>query len=171
MDERMTLQQENVLKAAGLRVTPQRLAILRLLRGTKAHPSPEMVYRELKPTYPGLSLNTVYLTLRALEQASLLRRIGMGENVYRYDANVTPHVHLVCRGCGRVDDYPGDLGAVLAELQRTVKTGSTWDIQAQDSCFYGYCPGCREKRGQFSVTEKPASAATPTVPPGNQEEV
>jgi len=137
--------EEEILRAAGLRVTPQRLSILRLLRGTRAHPSPEMVYRELKPLFPGLSLNTVYQTLHALEGAGVLRRISMEENIYRYDANVAPHVHLVCRGCGRVDDCDGDLEPLLAELARRVAAGSAWDIRAQDSCFYGYCPDCRRR--------------------------
>lgn len=143
--KKTTEAEEDILRAAGLRVTPQRVSILRLLRGTKAHPSPEMVYRELKPVFPGLSLNTVYQTLHALEGAGLLRRIGMEDNIYRYDANVAPHVHLVCRGCGRVDDCDGDLDPLLGELARRVAAESTWDIRAQDSCFYGYCPDCRRE--------------------------
>ncbi|MBC7338356.1 MAG: transcriptional repressor [Firmicutes bacterium] len=137
--------EHEILRSAGLRVTPQRVAILKLLRGTRAHPSPEMVYRELKPAYPGLSLNTVYQTLHALEKAGVLRRISMEENVYRFDANVAPHVHLVCRGCGRVDDCNGDLEPLLEHLGREVAARCAWDIRAQDSCFYGYCPGCRSE--------------------------
>ncbi len=139
--------EQALLRSAGLRVTPQRLAILRYLRGTKSHPSPEMVYRRLEPDYPGLSPNTVYLTLRALEEAGLLRRISMEENVYRYDANVAPHVHLVCRRCGRVDDTNGELVPLLIELGEAVKGKSGragWEIGPQDSCFYGLCPACRE---------------------------
>ncbi len=138
--------EEEILRLAGLRVTPQRLAILRFLRGTKSHPTAEMVYRQLLPDYPGLSPNTVYLTLRALEDSSLLRRISMEENVHRYDANVAPHVHLVCRRCGRVDDCNGELVPLLRGLGEAVK-GRTdpagWAIEAQDSCFYGLCPECR----------------------------
>ncbi|MEW6545680.1 MAG: Fur family transcriptional regulator [Bacillota bacterium] len=144
--------EQSILRSAGLRVTPQRVAILGFLRGSKAHPSPEMVYRELKPVYPGLSLNTVYQTLHALEEAGLLRRISMEENVYRYDANVAPHVHLVCRGCGRVEDCDGDLGPLLEQLGRAVAARSAWDIRAQDSCFYGYCPRCRQEQGESPQT-------------------
>ncbi|MDI6893360.1 MAG: Fur family transcriptional regulator [Bacillota bacterium] len=140
--------EQDILRSAALRVTPQRVSILRLLRGSKAHPSPEMVYRELKPAYPGLSLNTVYQTLHSLEDAGVLRRISMEDNVYRYDANVAPHVHLVCRGCGRVDDCDGDLDALLGELGERVAARSAWDIRAQDSCFYGYCPACRREEGK-----------------------
>lgn len=145
---------EDQLRAVGLRATPQRLAILKAVRGTTAHPSPEMVYRWLKPSYPGLSLNTVYQTLHALEGAGFLRRISMEENVYRYDANVAPHVHLICRGCGRVDDCNGNLTPRLVELGRAVATASGWLVQAQDSCFYGYCPSCRSEGSSSGAEER-----------------
>ena len=136
---------EAVLRKTGLRVTPQRLAIVQLLLGSKAHPSPEMVYRDLKPEHPRLSLNTVYQTLRSLEGAGALRRIGMEENVYRYDANVLPHAHLVCRSCGRVDDTNGNLEPLLGELMARVPQATGWDIRAMDCTFYGFCPDCRDR--------------------------
>ncbi len=143
------VEEKGLLRLAGLRVTPQRLAILRYLRGTKSHPTADMVYRRLVPDFPGLSPNTVYLTLRALEEAALLRRISMEENVHRYDADVAPHVHLVCRRCGRVDDCNGELVPLLSELGEAVKgkTGPAgWEIGAQDSCFCGLCPDCGSAR-------------------------
>jgi len=139
--------EKHLLRSAGLRVTPQRLAILRCLRNTTSHPTPEAVYRRLLPDFPGLSPNTVYLTLRTLEEAGLLRRISLEGSVQRYDADVTPHVHLVCRRCGRVDDCDGGLVPLLRGLGEAVrdKVGPTgWEIGAQDSCFYGLCPKCRQ---------------------------
>lgn len=137
------LKDQELLKQAGLRLTPQRLAIIGYMRGTKAHPSPETVYEALKPTNPGLSLNTVYQTLRALEDAGLVRRISMEENVYRYDANVAPHAHLVCLGCDRVDDTNGEIEPLLMDLLKKVRTKTDWDVRTLDCCFYGYCPDCR----------------------------
>lgn len=92
--------EQDILRAAGLRVTPQRVAILKLLQASKAQPSPDMVYRELKPAFPGLSLNTVYQTLHALERAELLRRIGVEENVYRFDATWHPTCTWCAGGAG-----------------------------------------------------------------------
>ncbi len=164
MTDKQGGNEQELLRSAGLRVTPQRLAILRYLRGTRSHPSPETVYRQLAPEHPGLSQNTVYLTLRAFENAGLLRRVSMEENVFRYDANVTPHVHLVCRGCGRVDDANGELVPLLQKLGEAVRArcvrtdapakaggvagggAAGWEVEAQDSCFYGLCPECRRKR-------------------------
>lgn len=131
-----------------MRVTPQRLAIMQMLRGTKAHPSPETVHRELKSAYPGLSLNTVYQTLHSLEQAGLLRRISMEENVYRYDANTAPHAHLICRNCGRVDDTNGDIEPLMQDLLKKSAAKSPWDIRELDCCFYGLCPVCRNAQSE-----------------------
>ncbi|HHX28802.1 MAG TPA: transcriptional repressor [Firmicutes bacterium] len=142
--EHVKPDEQQALRLAGMRVTPQRLAIMRLMRGSKAHPSPEMVYQELKPDFPGLSPNTVYQTLHSLEEAGLLRRISMEENVYRYDANVKPHAHLVCRACGRVDDTNGMLEPLLDELLHNGSATTNWDILAMDCCFYGRCPDCRK---------------------------
>lgn len=135
--------EEGVLRRSGMRVTPQRLAIVKMLLGSKAHPSPEMVYRELRPAFPGLSLNTVYQTLHALEEAGALRRVGMEENVYRYDANVRPHAHLVCRSCGRIDDTNGQLEPLLKELRMKLPSATDWEVRALDCTFYGHCPRCR----------------------------
>lgn len=146
MGEQTTTEQQ-ALKLAGLRATPQRLAIIRYLQGTKAHPSPEMVHRELSGEYPSLSVNTVYQTLHSLEEAGLLRRISMEENVYRYDANVTPHAHIVCRHCGRVDDTNGEIQPLLTELLKVGSSRIHWDIRAIDCCFYGYCPECQRALG------------------------
>lgn len=137
---------EQALRKAGMRVTPQRLAIAGLLRGSKAHPSPEMVYSDLKPEYPGLSLNTVYQTLHTLEDAGLLRRISMEENVHRYDANTAPHAHLVCRSCGRVDDADESVDPLLLDLWQKEADLSKWDIHAMDCVFFGLCPECARTR-------------------------
>ncbi|MGE5580261.1 MAG: Fur family transcriptional regulator [Bacillota bacterium] len=161
---------QQALRQAGMRVTPQRLAIAALLRGSKAHPSPEMVYGDLKPKFPGLSLNTVYQTLHALEDAGLLRRISMEESVYRYDANVSPHAHLVCRKCGRVDDADESLDPVLRDLlEKQNRAGAAsgessggssgessvgWELYAVDCCFFGLCPTCVEARESLRTNEE-----------------
>lgn len=132
-----------VLRAKGLRVTPQRAAIYRFLRGTRSHPRAEVVYRELKPEYPGMSLNTVYKTLLALEQAGLIQRFTTGESVFRYDADTSPHVHAVCLKCGRVADVPGDFGRELGDLATKVRGGTDFQVKSNVHLVFGYCPECR----------------------------
>ena len=141
-----------LLRRAGLRATPQRLAVLNLLLNTTSHPGPEAVHRTLAPAHPGLSLNTVYQTLHALDAAGMLRRVAGGLATYRYDANLHSHVHLVCRSCGRVDDCSGH-AQLLTDLHRAVAGRTAWALVDQDPCFYGYCPSCRPA-GEPSTREE-----------------
>ena len=78
-----------LLKSKGLRVTPQRLAILDILRSTKAHPSVETVYDLVRERFPSISFNTVYKTLQSFEDAGLVWKLSI-DNLYRYDGNTLP---------------------------------------------------------------------------------
>lgn len=141
--ERQLEHELQLLRQAGLRATPQRLAVLSLVLNSTSHPGPEAVYRSLAPRHPGLSMNTVYQTLHTLEESGILRRVAGQESTYRYDANVRPHVHLVCKSCGRVDDC-SDHTQLLGDLHRAVAAQTAWTLVDQDPCFYGYCPSCQE---------------------------
>ncbi len=132
-----------ILRGKGLRVTPQRVAIYRFLAGTRSHPAAEVIYRELKPQYPGMSLNTVYKTLLALEQAGLVQRFTTGENVYHYDADTSPHIHAVCLKCGRVSDVAGDFGRELGELAQRVRSHTDFVVRSNAHLVFGYCPECK----------------------------
>ncbi|MGE5484541.1 MAG: Fur family transcriptional regulator [Ignavibacteriales bacterium] len=131
------------LRDKGLRVTPQRVAIYRYLRGTRAHPMAEAIYAELRPQYPGMSLNTVYKTLLALEQVGLVQRFTTGENVFHYDADTSPHVHAVCLRCGRVSDVPGDFTRELDEMRKRVAGKTDFKVMSNSHLVFGYCPECR----------------------------
>jgi Fur family peroxide stress response transcriptional regulator len=90
------------LQNAGLRVTPQRLAITRLLVGTDRHPTAQMIYEELRPEHPSLSLATVYNTLEVLVEAGVINALGAaGDDSIHYDADTSPHVNLACIACHR----------------------------------------------------------------------
>lgn len=132
---------KEILKKKGLRVTPQRELIYRLLLKSKAHPTADNVYWEVRKTFPSVSFNTVYKTVRSFEEAGLLQRFNTGENVYRYDANVVPHPHFICLSCGRVDDvdeFPGDLENFI----RKAAASSPNKIKFANLHLYGYCPQC-----------------------------
>ena len=113
------------LREAGLRVTPQRMAIYLTLVKTKAHPCAELVYQELHHDFPSLSLNTVYNTLQIFEELGLVRRLDTGEGMCRYDANPSPHMHFVCKVCGRVLDIEYDGTTTLAGIREHVQLAAT----------------------------------------------
>jgi len=79
------------LRQSGLRLTPQRLAIFQLLTNSKQHPTVQMIYDQLRPQYPSLSLATVYNTLDMLVQLGLVNALGSAsDDAVHYDADTHP---------------------------------------------------------------------------------
>jgi len=95
-------------KELGLKVTPQRIAIYKELASTNQHPSTETIYKKIKDYYPNISLTTVYRTLETFEKLGMISVVNVLYNAARYDANITPHHHIVCTECKRVDDIYDD---------------------------------------------------------------
>ncbi|HHY34822.1 MAG TPA: transcriptional repressor [Firmicutes bacterium] len=135
------------LRDAGLKVTPQRLAIYKMLLSTKGHPTADEICRTVKESIPGLSFNTVYKTLLSLEEKGLVQRLDVGQDCDRFDANTRSHVHLVCLNCGKVSDFGDDTPACVADLTGRIKRESDWDIRTASFAAYGYCPECRGTGG------------------------
>lgn len=130
-----------LLKKKGMRVTPQREAIYRLLAGNKGHPTAEHIFHEVKKAFPSISFNTVYKTLLSFEEAGLIQRFNTGQNIYRYDADVSAHPHFICLQCGRVDDmreYPDNVEDFIGKAERF----SPGKMKFVTLHFYGYCPQC-----------------------------
>ncbi|MGF1600874.1 MAG: Fur family transcriptional regulator [Thermosynechococcaceae cyanobacterium] len=96
------------LKARGLRVTPQRYAVYANLLGRADHPTVDQILGDLNQEYPVSSQATVYSSLQALRSVNLVREVLLEEGVSRYDANVKPHHHFRCKGCGEIEDIPWD---------------------------------------------------------------
>lgn len=84
-----------VLKSHNLKATPQRIAIYDMLCSTVEHPTADTIYKALSSNYPSMSLATVYKTLDALSNANLIQILNVGEDSFRYDANVKSHPHAI----------------------------------------------------------------------------
>jgi Fur family peroxide stress response transcriptional regulator len=96
---------EALCRGQGVRVTPQRMAVYKALSEDTAHPSADRLFERLRRQMPTLSLMTVYRILESLEELGVVRRVSTPGGVSRFDANVEPHQHLVCRRCGRMSDH------------------------------------------------------------------
>jgi Fur family peroxide stress response transcriptional regulator len=95
-------------RAAGIKLTHQRLEIFRAVASSLDHPSAEAVLRAVQSTTPTVSLDTVYRTLWLLTDLGLLTTLGPRQDSVRFDANVENHHHYVCTRCGLVRDFQSD---------------------------------------------------------------
>lgn len=130
------------IRDAGLKVTPQRIAVCDWLYRNNTHPTAADVYEALREAFPTMSLATVYSTLEVLEGLKLIYPVGTNaDSSKRYDTVSRPHVNLVCRRCGRVIDAPSD--RLLDEARRSV---APYGFAAQDITvvIYGFCADCQE---------------------------
>ena len=95
-DSKLNYEKVNKLfNKLGLKLTMQRYAILDYLLNTKSHPSAEMIYNELKNRYPTITLSTVYNTLEIFEKKGIIKRVPTFTGTARYDADISPHLHLI----------------------------------------------------------------------------
>ncbi len=129
------------LKQAGLRLTPQRVAICKILAESKDHPTAMMIYHQLLPQFPTLSLATVYKTLNVLKSMGLVHTLGdAGDGAEHFEADLSPHVNLVCTKCHRVVDFDESL---IYTVQQAVEQRSGYEIQGARIVYYGLCPECQ----------------------------
>jgi Fur family peroxide stress response transcriptional regulator len=124
------------LKRTGLKLTPQRIAIVRELDGDETHPTAQELYERLLPAFPTMSFATVYNTLDALAKNGLIRTIRLGTAV-RFDPNTAAHHHAVCDACGVVLDVP--LPAP-AEPARAMPNG--FSVRSEERTYRGSCSRC-----------------------------
>ncbi len=129
------------LREAGLRVTPQRLAIFRALAGSKTHPTAQALFEQLQSALPSLSQATVYNTLQALVSAGLIQEIGeAGDGAVHYDANPRPHINLICTQCHCVEDF---FDIQLDGVAEAVIAQSGYKVHGMRIAYYGLCPSCQ----------------------------
>ena len=104
------------LRARGGRVTPQRLAIAKVVRETGGHVTAEAVFGQVSRRMPGVSLPTVYATLELLEELGHVRRVPASSGAILFDSRTDEHDHFICRRCGAVADLEStsDRGRSLA---------------------------------------------------------
>jgi len=129
----------------GLSLTHQRLAVYSRLAATLTHPTAEELHTEIQAEYPTVSLGTVYKTLDTLEQQGLIHKFRATGESARYDANLKPHHHLVCKVCGRMEDVEGEAAANLNILP---KDYSNFQVEEVRVDFRGICGPCRAKKKQ-----------------------
>lgn len=125
------------------RFSKKRQAIYDCLCSTATHPTADWIYCQLREDYPGLSLGTVYRNLAQLKSEGLIQSVGTIHGQEHFDANVSPHTHLICRGCGAVRDLFEI--EVPSEVRQRAQVVSGYQIAGVSLRLTGLCPQCQEK--------------------------
>ena len=132
----------SVLKKAGMRITPQRLAICEFLSETDTHPTAAEIFGLLRTQYPSLSLMTVYNTLNTLVDLGAVNALGnAGDGTVHYDGDTSPHINLACVSCHKIVDI---ISQKVAELDAEVSSTSGFKVCGTRLLYYGLCPDCQK---------------------------
>lgn len=126
----------------GIKATHQRLEILRELAGTGEHPDAETIFRRVRKRLPSISLDTVYRTLRMLEEKGVISRVPSMTDRARFDANMDCHHHFVCAVCGRIADFTSP---ALDGFVPPPAVGAIGTVESVHVELRGRCAACAKK--------------------------
>ena len=143
-------------KGIGLKLTPQRLAILDYLDGNTRHPSAEDIYIAVSEKFPTMSFATVYNTLESLRRKGEVLELTIDPDKKRFDPNTGRHHHLMCLRCKTIMDIH-----VAYDLSLPDRYTENFEITGNHIEFYGICPGCLgsaaaeegKMNGKHNITE------------------
>lgn len=130
------------LKDTGVRITPQRHAILEYLISSMSHPTADDIYKALEGKFPNMSVATVYNNLRVFREVGLVKELTYGDSSARFDFVTTNHYHVICQTCGKIVDF--DYPA-LDEVEHFAAQVTGFNVSHHRMEIYGECTDCAEK--------------------------
>jgi Fur family peroxide stress response transcriptional regulator len=125
------------------RYSEKRDAIWTVLQQTSQHPSAEQVYQLVRRQYPQISLGTVYRNLTQFKTEGKIKSVGVVDGQERFDADVAPHAHFICRKCGMVLDL--HLDSAGEEQAALVMQSYPVLVEQQELIFHGLCSDCQKE--------------------------
>ena len=164
VERRVALLSQGI-RDAGLRLTHQRLEILRVIAADETHPDVETVYEVVRARVPTISLDTVYRTLATLTERGLVTRVSFAPGPARYDANPSRHHHFVCTRCGLVRDVED------AELDAISPTDEVTVIGRPDAVtvqFRGVCRECQKGEAGGNELGDQSDVEDQSLPPQSE---
>ena len=141
MSEKSLQEAMDTLKESGVRITPQRHAVLEYLLNSMVHPTADEIYKALEGKFPNMSVATVYNNLRVLREIGLVRELTYGDSSSRFDCNTEQHYHIICDLCGKIVDfhYPP-----LDEVESLAEQVTGFDVSHHRMEVYGKCEECQK---------------------------
>lgn len=134
------------LRDHGLKITPQRMAIAKILAKSEGHPSVEDIHAQIARDFPTMSLATVYKNIALMKSLGEVLELGFPDGSNRYDGNKpNPHPHVICIKCKKIVDP--DLDS-LDDMKKEVESATHFQILNHRLDFFGLCKSCREEKSE-----------------------
>ncbi len=124
-----------------LKLTPQRLAILKYLDNNKEHPSAADIHKAMSRNFPTMSLATVYNTLKVLKRLKNIQELSIDSDKRRFDPDTGDHNHLICIKCKKIVDVKHEFRLDIPDAEK-----QEFEIIGNHVDFYGVCPECRNRK-------------------------
>ncbi|WP_102028952.1 peroxide-responsive transcriptional repressor PerR [Salirhabdus sp. Marseille-P4669] len=133
----------DLLRDSGVRITPQRHAVLEYLIKSMKHPTADEIYKALEGKFPNMSVATVYNNLRVFREIGLVRELSYGDASSRFDFKTSDHYHIICNSCGKIVDfhYPK-----LDEVESLAEQVTGFNVSHHRLEVYGECDDCKEMK-------------------------
>jgi Fur family peroxide stress response transcriptional regulator len=132
------------LRDHGCKITPQRLAIVKILAKSEGHPSVENIHAQIKKDFPTMSLATVYKNIILIKSLGEVLELGFPDGSNRYDGNKPyPHPHIICIKCKKIVDL--DLES-LDDMKKEVASETHFKILNHRLDFFGICGNCAAEK-------------------------
>ncbi|RME04795.1 MAG: transcriptional repressor [Planctomycetota bacterium] len=133
---------EKICRQKSLRLTQQKRMVLKELVRRSDHPTADQLYLDLRKSLPDISRATVYRILEFFVQEKVIQRICHPKAVAHYDADTSPHHHLICRRCQRIMDLELGEESELACIPTKFPELSHFKIETCSIYFFGVCGDC-----------------------------
>ena len=130
----------DILKNNNIKLTSQRLQILKYLDKHKNHPTADMIYTQLKKNNPALSKTTVYNSIEILKKHDILNTLTIQSNESRYEIKNKMHHHFLCKHCNAIFDVDIE----CPNQNKTTYHGHR--IEEVHGYFKGTCAKCQRKK-------------------------
>jgi len=130
---------------ARTRETKQRRVVYETIKDTCSHPTADWIFDEVRATVPKISLGTVYRNLAVLRSEGMIREIYGNDRRAHYDADLSPHAHFICSGCGTISDVQ----STPQYDWRAVKELVGCEVTEQRTEFVGTCAACLHRNKQL----------------------
>jgi len=132
----------NLMRERGFRVTPQRQLILDAICDSDGHTTPEAVFERVHATTPALNRATIYRNLDFLCEMRLVVAVRIGDQTYYEIAGKTPHHHLICRTCGKMEQISH---ATVKPFFARIEREHDFTIDMDHVGLFGLCAKCHRE--------------------------